>query len=403
MNTKLLIFETHPIQYRAPVYQALERLNPGQFEVIYASDFSVRSHTDVDFNATFAWDVPLLSGYRYRVLGNERGRGIESWSGMTSKGVDRVIRDVRPAAILLSSLSYAFSWAAYWGALRHGIPTWLRVETQDEAFSRGRLKNIFRSLIYRLIYLGVSKALYIGRLNQEHLLRHGIPPRRLVAAHYCVADPLGALAEERKLELREELRSQLGIGRQDLVISFFGKLIEKKDPAILLESLRLLKIPASRRIICLIVGSGELEDSLRSTASDLEKSSMVTTIFAGFVNQSRLPAYYLASDIVVLPSRRMGETWGLVVNEALQAGCAAIVSDVVGCHKDFARWERVRVFEQGNTEQLTCALQELAEYPRDLNWARENLSEYSTDSAASAISRLIDSLPDSPLARAASV
>jgi len=30
---------------------------------------------------------------------------------------------------------------------------------------------------------------------------------------------------------------------------------------------------------------------------------------------------------MVLPSRRAGETWGLVVNEALQAGCAVIVSE----------------------------------------------------------------------------
>ena len=46
----------------------------------------------------------------------------------------------------------------------------------------------------------------------------------------------------------------------------------------------------------------------------------------------------------------MGETWGLVVNEALQAGCSVIVSDAVGCHADFKDWERVRVFSDGNTE-----------------------------------------------------
>ena len=84
MDTKLLIFETHPIQYRAPVYQVLDRMLPGQFEVIYASDYSVRGQKDVGFNEKIAWDVPLLAGYRYRVLNNEKGRGIESWSGMSA-------------------------------------------------------------------------------------------------------------------------------------------------------------------------------------------------------------------------------------------------------------------------------------------------------------------------------
>jgi len=253
---------------------------------------------------------------------------------------------------------------------------------------------VIRWLIYGLVYRGIAKALYIGKLNKEHLLRHGIPAERLFSANYCVADPIVRLPDHKKDEMRNELRAQLGIQVDDLVISFFGKLIEKKDPVLLLESLRGLKLPASRRLYCLIVGSGELESTLRKKADDLQKSDSVTTLFAGFVNQSRLPAYYLASDIVVLPSRRMGETWGLVVNEALQAGCGAVVSDCVGCHVDFAGWERVRICAQGNAEHLSKAINALARYPRNFNWARDKLRDYSVEAAALAISSLIDSLPD---------
>ena len=393
MNTKLLIFETHPIQYRAPVYQALERLSPGQFEVIYASDFSVRGYKDADFNASFAWDVPLLAGYRNRILGNEKGRGIEVWSGITAKGVDRIIDETRPVAILLCSLTYAFNWAAFLGALRRRIPIWIRVETQDEAFARGKIKNIFRYLVYRVLYLGVSKAFYIGKLNRDHLLRHGISSARLVAAHYCVADYVANVGEIEKNSLRLELRNRLSIASEDLVISFFGKLIEKKDPGILLQSLGRLEIQGTRRVHCLIVGSGELEPALRLQAKELDASNNVRTIFAGFVNQSQLPPYYLASDIVVLPSHRMGETWGLVINEALQAGCGAIVSDMVGCHKDFSGWERVRVFPHGNSQELARALGELAAYPRSFDWARNQMKAYSVDSAALAICRSLDAMP----------
>jgi hypothetical protein len=62
---KLLVLETHPIQYRAPIFQAYERMFPGELEVVYASDFSVRGYRDRDFGASVAWDVPLMSGYRY--------------------------------------------------------------------------------------------------------------------------------------------------------------------------------------------------------------------------------------------------------------------------------------------------------------------------------------------------
>ena len=119
-------------------------------------------------------------------------------------------------------------------------------------------------------------------------------------------------------------------------------------------------------------------------------SRAIKTTFTGFVNQSQLPDYYLASDIVVLPSRRMGETWGLVINEALQAGCAAVVSDAVGCYEDFRSLERVRVFREGQGQDLTNAINELSGYTRDFEWAREHMRSYSIESAALAMSRLLN-------------
>ena len=41
MKRRVMVFDTHPVQYKAPVYQALEQFEPGLFEVVYASDLSV--------------------------------------------------------------------------------------------------------------------------------------------------------------------------------------------------------------------------------------------------------------------------------------------------------------------------------------------------------------------------
>ena len=56
-----LIIETHPIQYRAPIYQRLACILKGNIHVAYASDFSVRGGHDPGFNLSFAWDNDLLS------------------------------------------------------------------------------------------------------------------------------------------------------------------------------------------------------------------------------------------------------------------------------------------------------------------------------------------------------
>jgi glycosyltransferase involved in cell wall biosynthesis len=72
-----------------------------------------------------------------------------------------------------------------------------------------------------------------------------------------------------------------------------------------------------------------LEEACRAQAAahDLPVS------FAGFLNQSAIASAYAASDCLVLPSDH-GETWGLVVNEAMACGLPAVVSDLVGCRED---------------------------------------------------------------------
>ncbi len=62
-DSMILIFDSHPVQYKAPVYQCLQKMRPDAFRVIYASDCSVRGHQDREFGTRVSWDVPLLAGY----------------------------------------------------------------------------------------------------------------------------------------------------------------------------------------------------------------------------------------------------------------------------------------------------------------------------------------------------
>src|SRR5665213_567858 len=133
------------------------------------------------------------------------------------------------------------------------------------------------------------------------------------------------------------------------------------------------------------MGSGELEDELKNMAAGAETECGVKCYFAGFVNQSQLAAHYLAMDVMVLPSRRMGETWGLVANEAMQAGCGVIVSNAVGSGTDFAALDRFRVFKEGDQIDLAEKVMSLVGYKRDFDWAKSSLHEYRIESTAEAL------------------
>jgi glycosyltransferase involved in cell wall biosynthesis len=388
----LLIVETHPVQYRTPVYARLQELCPGSVHVVYASDYSVRGGQDPGFAQAVTWDTDLLAGYPSTVLRSDLTQAPSDWNTLDGRGVREVISRLRPDAILLNSLNYRFDAVAYAAAWLHGIPVWIRCETQDHAFLRSWLKSLLRFAYYRLLYAGVSRAFPIGRLNREHWLRHGLQPRQLREARYCTPDRAAPLSLEERERRRQALRHQLGLHADQLLVAFFGKLIAKKHPALLQQAVPHLS-PVVRQQLCLLyVGSGELQDALQAQAAQLQARDGITTHFAGFVNQTALLDWYLAADVVVLPSRRAGETWGLVANEALQAGCAVVVSEAVGCAADFASWERFRTIPVGSAPHLAQAIAELARYPRSFYWAAEGLKQYSIEAAAQALASAIGEL-----------
>jgi glycosyltransferase involved in cell wall biosynthesis len=373
---KLLVFDSHPVQYRVPVWQQFEKKYPGHLHVVYGSDSSVRGYADKDFGQNIAWDDPMLDGYEYTVLNCEKGP-LGKRSSLTGEGVKETIDKIKPDVVLLVGLNYKYDIVAYYNAVLKGIPVWLRCETQDYAVHRSALKSPIRSLIYRMAYLKMNRIFYIGELNKKHYLDHGVAASILRPARYGTVDRFQSMSPDDKEQLRIKTRNQAGISPTSFVVGFSGKFIEKKNPQILFQMLEHLPESLRSRIHFYFMGSGKLEKELKELTSQTLQKYGVNAFFPGFINQSQLAGHYLAMDIMVLPSRRMGETWGLVANEAMQAGCGVIVSDAVGCGEDFKTWERFRVFKEPDPAALASAVTDLSKFPRDFNWAREKLQNYS--------------------------
>jgi glycosyltransferase involved in cell wall biosynthesis len=154
---------------------------------------------------------------------------------------------------------------------------------------------------------------------------------------------------------REAIRAELGLRPGSTVALFAGKLIHKKRP---LDFIRAVAVAGAQGsgVQALMVGDGELRAECEKVAQELE----VDAVFAGFLNQSQIPRAYAAADVLVLPSD-YGETWGLVVNEAMACSLPAIVSDACGCAPDMiVEGETGFTFPLGDVEQMSNRLRELA-------------------------------------------
>ena len=83
MVRNILVFDSHPVQYRVPIWQSMELLYPGCVHVVYASDCSVRGYSDKEFGKDLAWDEPLLEGYSFSILNCEKGVPLSGWRSLT--------------------------------------------------------------------------------------------------------------------------------------------------------------------------------------------------------------------------------------------------------------------------------------------------------------------------------
>jgi len=117
--------------------------------------------------------------------------------------------------------------------------------------------------------------------------------------------------------------------------------------------------------------------------------------FAGFLNQSQIPRAYVACDMLVLPSG--GETWGIVVNEAMACERACIVSDRVGCGPDLvSSGETGFICRLGDVEGLAkimtrCAREE-AGVQKMGQRARKRVEGYSISAAVNGVVRAVDAV-----------
>jgi glycosyltransferase involved in cell wall biosynthesis len=179
---------------------------------------------------------------------------------------------------------------------------------------------------------------------------------------------------------RGALRTRWGLPRDAVVLLLAGKLVARKRPA---DFLRALGRAATRRprVWGLVAGDGPLRAELEREAAHRRWPIR----FAGFLNQTEMPAAYAASDALVLPSDGR-ETWGLVVNEAMASGLPAVVSDAVGCGPDLVRPDETgAVYPCGRVDVLSSILVSLGEEPKRLAemgaHARARVAAYSLDRA----------------------
>jgi len=364
-NQRIIFINSHPIQYFVPLYQQMAREPAMTLEVWYASDETLKGAVDEEFGKQITWDIPLLEGYSYRFFKNYARKPsiFNGFWGLVNWGVVKALYQAPKSLVIVHG------WA-YWTHLLVVVVAKLfrhTVALRGESPYHHKKRKSARSRLLKQVYLRyflfrfVDFFLYIGTQNRRFYEWLGVADDRLIFTPYAVDNQRFYEAARYLLPQKNELKARLSLPAQSVVVLCSGKYIAKKRPMDMLAAfqnsmLELSKTPGSPDVVLVMVGEGKLRETMEAF---IARHRLTNVYLTGFVNQTEIVQYYATADVFVMCSG-IGETWGLVVNEAMNFGVPLLVSELTGSSADLVkRGVNGYVFETGNLPQLTSYLTEL--------------------------------------------
>jgi glycosyltransferase involved in cell wall biosynthesis len=193
-------------------------------------------------------------------------------------------------------------------------------------------KRFFQRLIVRLIATRVTGLLAISWLAERAFVSLGFPEWKIHRFGYFEKMPSDRVSE-------------INSGGNEIL--YVGRLVRGKGIEILIEAVAPL-LRSNHRLRLRIIGGGEMEPEL---CEKVRKNAIAKqTAFTGVIPSSSVPGALQGTLMLVLPSD--GDGWGIVVNQALQAGIPVVVSDASGAAELVANGVNGYVFQAGDMTGL---------------------------------------------------
>ncbi len=348
---RLAVVDSHVIQYHGPLYQRLAREPAVDLTVLYCSSEGALSYHDRDMGTELRWDLDLLGGYRSRFVRN-LGRGGGFFRLANPGLVSALVRGNFDAVLFMTGWAWLSAWIGFAACRLTGTPILLYGDSSFVPPANSPRQHL-RAGLLRSLFRGTSGFMISGAWNAEYYAHYGADRTRFFPMPWAIDNERFAVAAHLTPEERCRLRTERGFRDNDVVFVFSGKLIDRKDPRLLLSALDAMALREHAAV--LLLGDGVLREELERLAT----SRGLRARFEGFVNQEALPKLYAIADAFVLPSHF--DPRATVVNEAMACGLPILVTNRCGPAGDIVRdGENGFVFAPGDAPRLARAMDALA-------------------------------------------
>lgn len=248
-------------------------------------------------------------------------RNMEDIDGAeAADAVCRKLDELRPDAVVAGPVAFPAGAAAVRWCSRKGVPLVVFDDARVDDVPRPFYVDWIKKQVYSMVDAMVipapshdSTCLYFG-FRQEQLF-YGVD---VVDNDFFAS---GANASLREPEVGHPFFNApffLAVGRQ---------VVKKNWKQLLVAFMQAIGNPALAEWSLVYIGDGEVHAELVELSGALLNARVH---FLPFRSQQELLSYYRYASALVLPSL-YGESWGLVVNEAMASGLPVLVSEKCGC------------------------------------------------------------------------
>lgn len=375
------------LDYRIPVYEALDKLCGHELTVIYYQGATPERVQN---------KLKLLLGKRAVARANEIrfGNGKKSDNASTMKRTVRIplspglVKQViksRPD-VLISDGFMQWTYAPLLVRAIKGIPHVMCYErTAHTERNAGKLRLMYRRFVSRWIDMIDCNGVLCGDYVKQ-LLRWD--ESRLTYGH-MVADVNGMkLAIQNRTE-KEAQDLKLSLGIEGIMLLFIGQLIDRKGVMELLDAWSIFKKKNNTLCTLVFVGTGAREEDMRNA---IKTKNIPHVILTGMVDYDNISIYYKAADCFILPT--MEDNWSLVIPEAMACGLPVATTIYNGCYPELVTTKNGWVFDSTNQEEIVATLEDIVKNGLKLKdmgeESRKIIAHHTAENAAQSIMKAIE-------------
>ena len=332
------------LDYRIPVFKALDKMCGHELRVIYYKDIppvNCREKLEqILGDRATARENELRFGNKPKI--DNMSLSNTSFRIPVSPGLVKQVIETKPD-VLVSDGFMQWTYAPLVVRALKGIPHVMCYErtAHTERNANGLRKN-YRKFVSRWIDAIDCNGSLTGEYVKSLL---GWDDSRLTFGH-MVADVEGLRNQVKAIsdENSQKLRGQLGVCGTMLL--YVGQLISRKGVRELLSAYAHIaeRIP---NMTLVMVGGGPLEEELKKRIMEEKIPNVVVT---GRVDYDDVATYYRAADCFILPTTE--DNWSLVVPEAMACGLPIATTIYNGCHPELVHPDNGWVFDSLNPRSI---------------------------------------------------